>query len=171
MLFAWLFCDPEGCRTVFCDDCLEAAVGRGMDFASSSVEYGSSLAVVNEAVRESAVVALEMARSETERSGRYAFGLRAWWGGVTSGVGGLLWFGGVPGVLVDERVDALCTGVATQVGLDGGIEWVDWLLAEVRGSAGGVGGKSGTPLRRDCEGGLEIWELESDHDSLDSETT
>lgn len=63
------------------------------------------------------------------------------------------------------RFDALWAGDPKPAGLAGCTEW---LLEELRECAGGVGGRSGPPLRRDREGGLESWELEGDQDDVES---
>lgn len=62
---------------------------------SSSEENGSSLAVLKDSDREFVVAVLEAARSSAVE--RRALGRLVGWGGVTSGVGGLRWSGGVAG--------------------------------------------------------------------------
>lgn len=112
--------------------------GRITDFLlSSSEDKNSSWAVLNESVRESAVVARDVSRSP--KFGLNARGRLVGCGGVTSGVGGLRWFGGVTG----GRVSAfwgVCTLASTIVGLEGR---PDELLDDFRECLGGVGGKSG----------------------------
>lgn len=83
---------------------------------------------------------------ETVRSigtGRIALGRVAGCGGVTSGVGGLFWLGGVAGARAG--VVGVCDTASSGVGLGAGIEWE---LDEVREWEGGVGGRSGPLLIR-----------------------
>ena len=61
-------------------------------------------------------------------------------GGVTSGVGGFCWFGGVDGGAGVDTFSRLSSGVVTHVGLDG---CMDWVLDELLECVGGVGGISG----------------------------
>lgn len=128
----------EARRTVDKEACLECTEGRAVDLPSSSSEdNGSSRAVVNDSVRELSVVVLENVRSTSE--GRIAFGREAGCGGVTSGVGGLRWSGGVAGPL-DETSFGVLRLLSAIVGLEGRAEW---LLEDVREWFGGVGGSSG----------------------------
>lgn len=98
-----------------------------MDLPSSSSEdTGSSRAVVNDSVRELSVVVLENVRSTSE--GRRALGRDAGCGGVTSGVGGLRWSGGVAGPL-DDTFFGVLSPLSAAVGLEGR---ADCVLEDVR---------------------------------------
>lgn len=126
-------------RTLVCDVLAEATAGRMVDFpSSSSEEKGSSRAVLNDSVRESPGVGLDVTRSPSGSC--RALGRCAGCGGVTSGVGGLRWSGGVTGARWTAVLGVVCDALSVV----GGLGWrPEWLPEEVRDCVGGVGGRSG----------------------------
>jgi hypothetical protein len=120
---------------------------------SSSEEVGSSRAVMKDsALDDGPFVLSEVIRPLT--LGRCILATFAGCGGVTSGVGGPRWSGGVAG----GRLATTCgspTLCSVLVGLDG---VADWPLEDAFDSAGGVGGRSG-PVPILLSWGFKGWEL------------
>lgn len=117
----------------------ETLRGRGHSATVSSSEGVTSSRAV---MKDSALDSVPIVLPEAMRSfmlGRGFLARLAGCGGVTSGVGGLRWSGGVAGGRVATTFGSL-TLLSVLVGLDAAAEW---LLEDAFECVGGVGGKSG----------------------------